>query len=342
MSTNLLVPNSPTPTAVVTNETATAALASRERSLIEARLWQALSRPRDIMTVRANLLKACARPRFAEGARYTIKRAGKNISDLSIRMAEEVWRSYPNIDVTERITHDDPEKLIVMVTLLDLETGSSRGVEVKVPKVVERRFLAQGQKPISQRLNSENQLVYLVPANEDDIRMTTGSLVARAPRNLLLDLLPSDIREEVEEAVQATLDNEEATDPTAARKRCADAFATHGIEPSEVAELLLDGKSIANCTRAQLHFLSSILTGLREGAMTWKEVKAEALAQRTAASGASGATGAGGASPAAATGPSGPSGPVPNHTAARVSSALRASKERQQSQQSAPTQTTEG
>ncbi len=325
MNTNMVAPTGPGTAVAHTHETGTAALASRERSLIEARLWQALSRPRDIMNVRSRLLGACARPRFAQGARYSIKRAGKTISDLSIRMAEEVWRSYPNIDVSERITHDDPEKLIVMVTLLDLETGSSRGVEVKVPKVVERKFLAQGQKPISQRMNSDGQVTYLVAANEDDIRMTTGSLVARARRNLLLDLLPSDIREEVEEAVQATLDNEEATDPTAARKRCADAFTSYGIEPQEVADVLLDGKSIASCTRAQLHFLGSILTSMREGEVTWKEVKAESLSQRTTAQ----------------SGPSGPSGPEasgPTHTAARVSGALRASKERREGAVSAPTQ----
>jgi len=312
-----------------------ASLAMRERALIEARYHRAQTNRRDVMQVRHQLLQTAKRPRFAEGARYTIKRGGKTIQDLSIRAAEEVLRAYPNIDVTERLTHEDQDKLIIFVVVTDLETGSSRGVEVPVPKLVQRKSLKPGQVPRGQTTNENNERVYLVDATADDLRMQVGSLCARARRNLLLDLLPSDIREEFEEEIVRTLENEERTDPSAVRKRCSDAFATFGITPQEVSDVLLDGVSVADCNKAQLAFLRSILTALREGATTWKEIKAEARAStqpQPAPASPDGPTPA----PAEDAAVAGPPKPEAGGTAGKVLGAINRSRAAQRAAAAAP------
>ena len=52
-------------------ETQGGVLAERSRAEIEARCVMALRRPRDLDTVRERMMKECARPGFAEVARYS-------------------------------------------------------------------------------------------------------------------------------------------------------------------------------------------------------------------------------------------------------------------------------
>jgi hypothetical protein len=188
------------PTALApTIETAAAAVAAQVDAQIRARYALALQRPRDLDNVRAKLLKAAGRPRFAEVARYSVPR-GKQVTGPSIRFAEEAARALGNLSIESTVIHDDSERRIVRVTVVDCESNLPYSQDVVVEKFVERSNLKAGQEAISSRLNSQGKVVYRVPANEDDLITKQGALTSKALRNLILRILPADILDEAIDA----------------------------------------------------------------------------------------------------------------------------------------------
>src|SRR5262249_40368126 len=132
--------------------------------------------------VRVRLLKECDRPGFATVARYSIPRAGKKIEGPSIRFAEAMVRSMGNLDITTDAIYDAPDKRILRVAVVDLETNASYSADVTVEKILERSELRPGQEAIGTRTNSAGRPVYLVAADEGDLLMKQNGLVSRAVR----------------------------------------------------------------------------------------------------------------------------------------------------------------
>ena len=75
------------------------------------------------------------------------------ITGLSVRFAEEAVRSMGNLDVSTPVVYDDPHKLIVRVSVTDLEANAIYSHDVTVVKTVERRSLKDGQAALSVRQN---------------------------------------------------------------------------------------------------------------------------------------------------------------------------------------------
>jgi hypothetical protein len=151
----------------VQTETAAIAIAAAEKAAIEARYVLAIKRPRDWDTVRIRLLKECKRPGFADAAIYK-KPVGKKdgveqfIEGLSVRFAEAALRHVSNFYSSAKSIYDDPHKSITRVTVMDLETNATIEQDITIAKTVERRYLKKGQRPISQRVNSYGEPVFVV------------------------------------------------------------------------------------------------------------------------------------------------------------------------------------
>lgn len=253
-------------------EMAANAMAAKQKALIEARYVIAYNRPRSILQARSDILAACSRPGFAESARYAKPIGSTTIEGFSIRFAEEAIKAMKNIAVESTTIYEDEEKRTVQITVTDLESNVVYGKEVTVAKTVERKQLKDGQVPISKRLNSQNQTVYLVAATEDDIANKVASAESKIIRNCGLRLVPSDILEEAEAAIAETLEKG-GGDKNEATKKIVDAFSTLNIGPTELEKYLKHG--LATISPKELKDLRAVFTTIKEGSAAWADYLTE-------------------------------------------------------------------
>lgn len=264
-----------------TPETAATALAVQARAAVEARFVMALKRPRDMELVRTKILAACVRPFFAELAVYA-KPVGKKRNDetgeweqqyaegLSIRFAEEAIRNLGNAMTETSTLYDDGKKRLVRVSATDFEANVIHFKDVTADKTVERKALKTGQTALGQRYNSYGDLVHIVEATEDEFATKMGALAAKAIRDKILMLIPSDIQEEAKALCWRTNADKDAKDPEAARRAVIDAFAKKGVKPDQLAELI--GHELDALVPAELQKLRAIYAAINDGETTWNDV----------------------------------------------------------------------
>lgn len=269
------------PAAMQTYETASVALAAAAKAGVLARFELAYRRPRDIEDVRVRLLHDCERPKFAESARYSKPQGRVQNEDTgqweqnyvegpSARFAEAAMRHMGNISVEAITVFDNDQQRSIRVTATDLETNATTSVDVTVAKTVERRKLKRGQRPLAERVNSYGDRVYLIEATSDEVTAKANSEISKARRNMILQLIPADIKEECMEACVETQQKKDAEDPDAARRKVLDAFAAIGVTPSELAKYLEHDTSSLN--PSELTELRAIYSAIRDKETTWREV----------------------------------------------------------------------
>lgn len=251
----------------VRTETATAAMTAQAKASVEARFVLALQRPRDIDNVRTLLLKECRRPGFAQVARYSKPVGGQRIEGPSIRFAEAALRLMGNVLPETSVIYDDNNKRITRVSVTDLETNLTYSSDVTVEKTVERKQLKAGQVPLGSRRNSYGDMVYLLPATEDDIANKVNASVSKALRGHALRILPGDILEEAMQKCIETLQSEAAADPDREKKKIIDAFSSLRVLPSHLAEYL--GHAIDMSSPAELVELRALYQAIKDGETTW-------------------------------------------------------------------------
>lgn len=275
-----LVPAPGQTPAIVTSETASVAVAAREKAAVEARYLVAMGRPRNPDLARTRLMKRCEVPRFADLAEYSKPvGGGKKATGGSIRLMEEIARQWGNIDVQSTVVFDDDERRIIRVTATDLESNYPASIDVILEKTVERKQPRQGEEIVSQRQNSKGEVVFRIKADEDAFLVKQGANVAKARREMIRAIVPGDLVDEALEKCLATRKTEVKRDPTAARKRIADSFYLIGVLPNQLCEYL--GKpSLEAVTEAELEVLRSIYTAIRDGETTWRDVEAETAEEK--------------------------------------------------------------
>lgn len=262
-------------------ETAATALAVQARAAVEARFVMALQRPRDMELVRTKILAACQRPFFAELAVYA-KPVGKKKNEetgeweqqyaegLSIRFAEEAIRNLGNAMTETTTLYDDGRKRMLRVSATDFEANVIHYKDITADKTVERRVLKPGQPALGTRLNSYGDHVFIVEATEDEFAVKMGALSAKALRDKILMLIPSDIQEEAKAICWRTNADKDAKDPEAARRSVIDAFAKRGVTPDQLAELV--GHELNVLVPAELQKLRAVYAAINDGEATWGDV----------------------------------------------------------------------
>jgi hypothetical protein len=265
------------------NEIGTSALVAQARAQIEAQYVMAMQRPRSWDTVRTKLMAACARPGFADAALYRKPQRQKNpktgrwedgaIEGLSVRFAEECLRVAGNMKASAFPVYDDDHRRTILVMAIDLESNAINDKPVTISKVTERSEVKDGRRVLSQRENSAGKTVYLLQATDDETAQKESALVQKAKRNLILSLVPGDIREDCERKCRATRAARDKADPDAARKAVFDAFAELRIYPSDLSGYM--GHDVAQASPAEIDQLRGIYVAIREGEATWAELLAE-------------------------------------------------------------------
>lgn len=262
-------------------ETSASTLAAQATASVQARFIMAMQRPRNIDTVRTKILAACKRPTFAKMAIYAkpigMKKNPKTgkweeafAEGLNIRFAEEAIRNLGNAMTESSTIYDDPKKRIIRLSASDLETNVVHYKDITVEKTVERRKPKEGQVVLGQRINSYNEPVFIVEATEDDMLTKVGAASSKALRDKILMLIPSDIQEDARAMIYAIQAQEDAKDPSAAKKAMIDAFSENGIMPEQLTEYI--GHDLGALAPAELVKLRAIFSAIKDGEATWADV----------------------------------------------------------------------
>jgi hypothetical protein len=252
-------------------ETNTAALAAQAQAAVQARFVVALQRPRSWDDVRVRLLRECKRPGFAEVARYSKPQGGERIEGASVRFAEACLRYAGNMGADTSVTYEDATRRTLTVTVTDYESNASYSATVTVEKIVERKN-ANNRAILGERLNSSGQRVFLVAATDDELLNKQAALVSKAVRTLALRLIPGDIVDEGQETCRATLEAGARNDPSEARRKLADGFASLGVLPADLERYL--GHSLDALQPSEAVELRAVFAAIRDGETRWADVLA--------------------------------------------------------------------
>lgn len=250
-------------------DSGTLVLAARAEAEIKARAFIAIQRPRSIESFRKKLLDACARPRFADAAIYEKPIGREKIEGLSIRFAEECARHYGNLDIYAMVISEDDEFRNMECCVVDLETNMQWRLPCVIPKTVERKKKNPGDEVLRSRTNSFGETIYVRRATVDEIFVQQNALLSKTMRNLILNHIPSDIKEEALEKMHAVLAGEITDNPIEYRKRLVDSFYKYGVTHEMIAEYL--GKPIDQANPAELSGLARIGNAIKLGETTWPE-----------------------------------------------------------------------
>lgn len=267
---NVPVPITSATVPVAAGETSSSAIAAREKAAVEARFLVAMNRPRIFDQAYARLMTSCSRPSFAKEARYAKPVGRDKVHGLSIRFAEEAANLWGNIDVSTCLVFDDDDRRIYRTTATDLETNATHSVDIMVEKFVERRQPGQGAEVIGARQNKNGETVYRIRATEDDLIVKVNNQIAKARRNVILPLIPADVREDCEQRIIETMAKRDAEDPEGARKDLVLAFHSLGVSAGQLTDLM--GHALEQTNPAELTFLRSYYTALKSGETTWADI----------------------------------------------------------------------
>jgi hypothetical protein len=254
-----------------TNETAGTILAARASAEVQARALIAMNRPRSDDAFRERILAACKRTRFADAAMYEKKIGGKAITGLSIRFAEECVRHYKNLDVSAILVSEDDDRRVFDVAAIDLETNSGYRTPVVVTKTVERKNTS-GAEVIRYRKNSSGETIGIIRADDDALLVKQNALLAKAQREVVLKHIPSDVKEEAIDAIEALLKSKVEADPEGEKKKILDGFYSVGVTARQVEEFV--GHPLTTVNPAEIFVLRRIWRGLADGESTWADVMA--------------------------------------------------------------------
>lgn len=250
-------------------ELSVSAAAEHSKALIQAKFIMAMQNRRNISDVRAEVLAACKRPRFAEKARYAKPLGGGSVRGPSIRFADEAARIMGNIDVTKRTVFEDAEIRMISVSAIDLETNVTKSEEIVISKTVERKN-PRGRKVLEWRKNTKGEKVAVLEATVDEMLTKENAQVAKVRRQLELQLIPQDIIEEAMETAVRTVADRDAKDPAAVLKQIADAFFTNfGVKPSDLENLLRH--PLDKTTPAEIQKLREVFQSMIQGEATWAD-----------------------------------------------------------------------
>ena len=270
--------------------TSSSAMETAEVARVQAKFAIAKRFPRVMATVRAGVLEECKRSSFADIARYrkpkgyqedengkrivdpvTGKFVPKYVEGPSVRLIECFLQRMGNIERGTKTIYEDDRVRIIEYAVFDYEHNSGESRAITIEKTIERRRLQDRQQALSSRLNSYGDVVYVLPATPDDVREKEARMVAFARRDLGKLFIPKDLLDEAERVCVETLRAETKKDPTAARKRLIDNFATIGVTPEQVTAWL-GGKPIEQMSEDDILDLRVVGASIKEGDTTWEAV----------------------------------------------------------------------
>lgn len=259
-------------------ELASVAVASSAKAEVEAAYIMAMRNPRNEDDARAKILRACESPLFAQKARYRKPVGETAVIGPSIRFAEEMLRCWKNVLTQQTAIYDDSMKRIIRITTRDLEANTAYSKEISLEKTVERAS-DRGRETLGTRMNTQNKIVYIVRATEDELTIKESALASKVIRNNGLRLIPQHIIDEAMAVVEKMIKDRISKDPDAERRAILDGFSRRGIMPSDVERFV--GCPSKQFTPDNLVTLRDMLTSIEDGHAVWSEYLDGTVTQTT-------------------------------------------------------------
>jgi hypothetical protein len=259
-----------TPASLIHADPAAVAAAEMAKSKIQLAYFMATQQPRNQRDAWQRIMESCKRPAFAEKAIYAKPvGGGSKVEGPSIRLAEEIIRSWRNIMVLTQVVYEDDRARRVSVQVIDLESNNQYLREIVTPKTVERKN-AKDRDVIGERMNSQGERVFIVRATEDEMSNREAAQISKAVRNEGLRLVPADIVEDAMSEAKATRRQKTAADPAHAIKSLVYRFGEVRVPVAELERYL--ACSVDMATVDQIDDLEGILQAIRDRETTWSAV----------------------------------------------------------------------
>lgn len=250
-------------------------LSERAKATMQAMFVMAERNPRNWNNVRVKLLAHAERFGFADAAIWEMPRGGKTLSGESIRLIESAIQAMGHIYTSINVSRETTDERFVEIVVIDCENNIHFSREVVIPKLIERKKLAEGQAAVSQRTNSTGGITFLVEASRDEVDQMQAVQASKVIRSEGKRLLPGDILEEVMIKCEQTVAAGLKADPAAAKKKLIDSWAKLGVLPDELEKYL--GHSIAQVSELELKELRGAYQAVSQGHVTWATMLKEKL-----------------------------------------------------------------
>jgi hypothetical protein len=248
----------------------------------QARFLVALERPRKYELIEPRILEVCARPEFANNARYKVKvgsvfQDGKwkavYAEDFNIRAAEQFRLCYPNTYSEVLTVFEDDKVRRVAVEMMDLESNTTYRDEFTIYKTMERKKLKDGQEALDERMNSKNELIYIVKCTPEDVHKKQAAQVSKSLRNLFFRMFPIDLKIKAERATEQTILGHIKNNINDERRKIATAFYDIGIDANELEKYTK--QKISTLSATQIEHLRKVYTTIKDGEANWKDYLVE-------------------------------------------------------------------
>jgi len=225
--------------------------------------------PRDEVAAEKKMLKAATRPVFADDAIYSYPRGWKYIDGRRIRnyvegpsivLAREAARSWTNIRFGLEVIVDDEEDRTIRAYAYDMETNVKVTMEDSFKKLVQRKIYEDGKDTGQTRWEV---------ADERELRELTNRRGAIAVRNCILQLIPTDIVDNVRNACEVTLRQQAAEHKDETISKVIKAFSAINVSVKMIEKKL--GHKLEESTPEELTDLRKIYSSIKDGNSSWSE-----------------------------------------------------------------------
>ena len=222
-------------------------LKAGEVARVQGQIVSAKKFPRDESRSYANIMTACSRQSLAKVAVYAYPRGGQAVKGPSIRLAEQLARSWGNIDTGIRELSQEHGESTVEAYAHDLETNYRAS---KIFSVKHRRYTKKGITNLD-----DPRDVYELVANAG----------ARRMRACILAVIPGDVCEDAVNKCEQTLAGN-ISEPLEDRvKKMVVAFKQLN---ETISQEMLEARlthSLEETTMEELNDLSAIFRSLKDG-----------------------------------------------------------------------------
>lgn len=245
------------------------AVVTREQTEIQSAIIAAKRFPRNEQQAFVKAINSFTRPTMAEAAMYNFPRGGKTVEGPSVDCARELARVWGNVRYGLRVVSQDADRLHIKAYALDLETNTYVEAEDEFSKLIQRKDKYTGE-------------TRWIQPDERDLRELMNRRGAIAIRNCILQVLPSDLVEDVLKTAKSTLQKDAGNSLEKNRedtvKALVVAFDRVGVSVGMLETYL--GHKLDLITAAEVADLRAIHQSIREGVAKREEYfKFEAVEQ---------------------------------------------------------------
>lgn len=230
------------------------AAVTREQSEIQSAIVAAKRFPRNEQSAFVRAVNSFTRLTMAEGATYNFPRGGKTVEGPSVDCARELARVWGNIRYGLRVVSQSSERMHIKAYALDLETNTYVEAEDEFSKLIQRRDKYSGE-------------TRWIQPDERDLRELMNRRGAIAIRNCILQVLPSDLVDDVLKTAKHTLQKDASSALEKNRddivKQLVVMFDRQGVSVSMLEAYL--GHKLDVVTADEVAALKQILQSIRDG-----------------------------------------------------------------------------